>query len=115
MVLEEGLQPDYPPHVRLPHKIKFGLMAVLMWHTYFPTVEFNQRNAVFDSVNSSLIGSKTLVVLRTGTLSGAILDVFDPGGQSRLVAVLEHQKPDHHVTHFRIHEEFATYDREKTT
>ena len=50
---------------------EFGLMAVLMLHTHIPEVVFNQRNAVYDSLYSSPIAGKTLVVLGTGTLGGS--------------------------------------------
>ena len=50
---------------------EFGLMAVLMLHTNIPAVAFNQRNAVYDSLYSSPIAGKTLVVLGTGTLGGS--------------------------------------------
>ena len=50
---------------------EFGLMAVLMLHTHIPKVVFNQRNAVYESLYSSPIAGKTLVVLGTGTLGGS--------------------------------------------
>ncbi len=50
---------------------EFGLMAVLMLHSHIPEVVFNQRNAVYDSLYSSPIAGKTLVVLGTGTLGGS--------------------------------------------
>ena len=50
---------------------EFGLMAVLMLHSNIPAVTFNQRNAVFESLYSSPIAGKTLVVLGTGSLGGS--------------------------------------------
>ena len=50
---------------------EFGLMAVLMLHTHIPEVAFNQRKAVYDSLYSSPIAGKTLVVLGTGSLGGS--------------------------------------------
>ncbi len=50
---------------------EFGLMAVLMLHTQMPAVAFNQRQAVYDSIYSSPIAGKTLVVLGTGSLGGS--------------------------------------------
>lgn len=50
---------------------EFGLMAVLMLHTYIPAVVFNQRNAVYESLYASPIAGKTLVVLGTGSLGGS--------------------------------------------
>ena len=51
---------------------EFGLMAVLMLHTHMPAVAFNQRNAVYDSLYSSPIAGKTVVILGTGTLGGSV-------------------------------------------
>lgn len=51
---------------------EFGLMAVLMLHTNMPAVAFNQRNAVYDSLYSSPIAGKTLIILGTGTLGGSV-------------------------------------------
>ena len=42
-----------------------------MLHTNIPAVAFNQRNAVYDSLYSSPIAGKTLVILGTGTLGGS--------------------------------------------
>ncbi len=50
---------------------EFGLMAILMLHTHIPAVAFNQRNAVYDSLYSTPIAGKTVVVLGTGTLGGS--------------------------------------------
>ena len=50
---------------------EFGLMAVLMLHINIPQVVFNQRSAVYDSLYSSPIRGKTLVVLGTGSLGGS--------------------------------------------
>ena len=51
---------------------EFGLMAVLMLHTHMPAVAFNQRKAVYDSLYSSPIAGKTVVILGTGTLGGSV-------------------------------------------
>ncbi|MFK7939978.1 MAG: D-2-hydroxyacid dehydrogenase [Roseovarius sp.] len=50
---------------------EFGLMAVLMLHSKIPAIVTNQKNAVYDSLYSSPIAGKTLVVLGTGSLGGA--------------------------------------------
>ncbi len=50
---------------------EFGLMAILMLHTHIPAVAFNQRNAVYDSLYSTPIAGKTVVILGTGTLGGS--------------------------------------------
>ena len=53
---------------------EFGLMAVLMLHTHMPAVAFNQRNAVYDSLYSSPIAGKNVVILGTGTLGGSVAE-----------------------------------------
>jgi phosphoglycerate dehydrogenase-like enzyme len=50
---------------------EFGLMAVLMLHSKIPAIVTNQRSAVFESLYTSPIAGKTLVVLGTGSLGGS--------------------------------------------
>ena len=50
---------------------EFGLMAVLMLHSKIPAIVTNQQNSVFESLYTSPIAGKTLVVLGTGSLGGA--------------------------------------------
>ena len=50
---------------------EFGLMAVLMLHSQMPAIVSNQKNEVYDSLYSSPIAGKTLVVLGTGSLGGS--------------------------------------------
>lgn len=50
---------------------EYGLMAVLMLHSNIPAVVFNQRNEVYNSLYSSPIAGKTLVVLGPGSLGGS--------------------------------------------
>lgn len=59
---------------------EFGLMAVLMLHTHIPKVAFNQRNRIYDSLYSTAIAGKTLVVLGTGTLGGSAARKVKPLG-----------------------------------
>ena len=51
---------------------EFGLMSVLMLHSNIPAVATNQRLKVYDSLYASPIAGKTLVVLGTGSLGGAV-------------------------------------------
>lgn len=51
---------------------EFGLMAVLMLHSHMPAIVSNQKIMVYDSLYASPIAGKTLVVLGTGSLGGAI-------------------------------------------
>ena len=50
---------------------EFGLMAVLMLHSKIPAIVSNQKNAIYDSLYTSPIAGKTLVVLGTGSLGGS--------------------------------------------
>lgn len=50
---------------------EFGLMAVLMLHSKIPAIVTNQKGKNYDSLYSSPIEGKTLVVLGTGSLGGA--------------------------------------------
>ena len=51
---------------------EFGLMALLMLHSKMPAVMSNQHNKVYDSLYASPIKDKTVVILGTGSLGGAI-------------------------------------------
>ena len=53
---------------------EFGLMAILMLHSKIPAVVTNQRNNVYDSLYASPIKGKTVVILGTGSLGGAIAE-----------------------------------------
>ena len=50
---------------------EFGLMSVLMLHCHMPAVITNQRNNKYDSLYSTPVAGKTLVVLGTGSLGGS--------------------------------------------
>jgi phosphoglycerate dehydrogenase-like enzyme len=50
---------------------EFGLMAVLMLHSRIPAILENQQKSIFESLYTSPIAGKTLVVLGTGSLGGA--------------------------------------------
>ena len=51
---------------------EFGLMAILMLHAQMPAVITNQHQRIYDSLYSSPIQGKTVVILGTGSLGGAI-------------------------------------------
>ena len=50
---------------------EFGLMSVLMLHSHIPAVITNQSKKKYDSLYSSPIAGKTLVVIGTGNLGGS--------------------------------------------
>ena len=51
---------------------EFGLMSILMLHSKIPAVVHNQQSQNYDSLYSSPIEGKTVVILGTGSLGGAI-------------------------------------------
>ncbi len=59
---------------------EYGLMAVLMLHNHVPTLVTNQRNKVYDSLYSTPIAGRTIVVVGTGSLGGAVIRKLAPLG-----------------------------------
>lgn len=55
---------------------EFGLMGVLMLHSHMPAVITNQQQKKYDSLYASPIAGKTVVVLGTGSLGGAIAEMI---------------------------------------
>lgn len=51
---------------------EFGLMGVLMLHNHVPALMTNQRAAVYDSLYSTPIAGKTLLVIGVGSIGGAV-------------------------------------------
>ncbi len=51
---------------------EFGLMGVLMLHNHMPELIANQRGAVYDSLYSTPIAGKTLLVVGVGSIGGAV-------------------------------------------
>jgi len=50
---------------------EFGLMSVLMLHSHLPALVSNQRARRYDSLYSTPIAGKTLLVIGTGSLGGS--------------------------------------------
>lgn len=69
-----------PPGVQLTnnkgvHAAKggeFGLMSILMLHNAIPTITFNQRSAHYDSIYSTPIAGKTLVLIGVGSIGKSV-------------------------------------------
>ena len=59
---------------------EFGLMAILMLHSHIPKVITNQHHKIYDSLYASPIKGKTVVILGTGSLGGAIARQVKPLG-----------------------------------
>ncbi|MFT7532217.1 MAG: phosphoglycerate dehydrogenase-like enzyme [Gammaproteobacteria bacterium] len=51
---------------------EFGLMSILMLHNHMPEVVTNQRTATYESLYSTPIAGKTVVVIGTGSIGAAV-------------------------------------------
>ena len=77
-----------PPSVTLTnnkgvHRKKageFGLMTVLMAHNNFPKIISNQFKKKYDSVYSTPIAGKNVVIVGTGTLGSSVAKLLEPLG-----------------------------------
>jgi len=59
---------------------EYGLMSVLMLHNHIPKIISNQKNKKFESLFSTPIAGKTVVVVGTGNLGGAMIRLLAPLG-----------------------------------
>ena len=59
---------------------EYGLMSVLMLHNHIPKIVSNQKNKKFVSLFSTPIAGKTIVVVGTGNLGGAMIRLIAPLG-----------------------------------
>ena len=59
---------------------EYGLMSVLMLHNHIPKIVSNQKNKKFESLFSTPIAGKTIVVVGTGNLGGAMIRLLAPLG-----------------------------------
>ena len=57
---------------------EFGLMAVLMLHNNFPQIISNQYKKKYDSIYSTPITGKTIVIVGTGSLGGSVAELLEP-------------------------------------
>ena len=71
---------------------EFGLMGVLMLHNHMPSLIANQRNAVYDSLYSTPIGGKTLLVIGVGSIGGAVAKHCSALGLN-VIGVSRHGRP----------------------
>ena len=51
---------------------EFGLMCILMLHNFMPAIVTNQKTATYDSLYSTPIAGKTVVVVGTGSIGKAV-------------------------------------------
>ncbi|MEL7397170.1 MAG: D-2-hydroxyacid dehydrogenase [Pseudomonadota bacterium] len=59
---------------------EYGLMAALMLHNWMPAIVTNQRKHIYNTLYSTPIAGKTLVVVGTGSLGGAAIRRLAPLG-----------------------------------
>jgi len=57
---------------------EYGLMTILMLHNHFPKIISNQFNQKYDSIYSTPISGKTVVILGTGSLGGSVAALLKP-------------------------------------
>ncbi|MEM7424730.1 MAG: D-2-hydroxyacid dehydrogenase [Pseudomonadota bacterium] len=96
--VEHMLPMDWlPPSVQLTNNKgvhadkagEYGLMAVLMLHNNMPAIVSNQKRHTFESLYSTPIAGKTIVVVGTGSLGGAAARKLAPLGP-HIIAVNRH-------------------------
>ncbi len=51
---------------------EFGLMSILMLHNAMPAIMHNQSSAIYDSIYSTPIAGKTVVVIGVGSIGGSV-------------------------------------------
>ena len=57
---------------------EFGLMSILMLHNHFPNVITNQFQKKYNSIYSTPIAGKTIVIVGTGSLGGGVAELLEP-------------------------------------
>ena len=71
---------------------EYGLMAVLMLHNNMPAIVTNQKSRTFESLYSTPIAGKTIVVVGTGSLGGAAAKKLASLGP-HIIGVNRHGRP----------------------
>lgn len=71
---------------------EFGLMSILMLHTHMPAILSNQKSRTYESLYSTPIGGRTVVVVGTGSLGGATAAAVHTLG-AHVIGVNRHGEP----------------------
>lgn len=71
---------------------EFGLMSILMLHTHMPAILTNQKARAYESLYSTPIGGRTVVVVGTGSLGGATASAVHALG-AHVIGVNRHGEP----------------------
>lgn len=75
---------------------EYGLMSVLMLHNSIPAFATNQRRRVYNSIYSTPVAGKTLLIIGVGSIGGAVADLAKPLGL-RIIGISRHGRPHHSV------------------
>jgi len=71
---------------------EYGLMAILMLHNHFQKIITNQINRKYDSIYSTPIKGKNVIIVGTGSLGSAVAKLINPLGVN-VIGVNRHGKP----------------------
>ena len=71
---------------------EYGLMTVLMLHNHVPALATNQRSSIYDSLYSTPIGGRTLLILGVGSIGGAVAKHASALGL-HVIGVTRHGQP----------------------
>ena len=79
---------------------EFGIMSILMLHSQMPAIVHNQRSAIYDSLYSTPIAGKTVVVIGVGNIGKSVADQAMKMGMN-VIGVSRHGKkiPEVHEMH----------------
>jgi len=71
---------------------EYGLMAILMLHNHFQKIITNQFNKKYDSIYSTPIEGKNIIIVGTGSLGSSVAKLIKPLGV-KVIGVNRHGKP----------------------
>ncbi len=90
--LPDGVQLTNNKGVHATKGGEFGLMAILMLHNAMPAIVCNQRKALYDSIYSTPIAGKTLVLVGVGSIGKSVAAHARAIG-IRVIGVSRHGRP----------------------
>ena len=76
---------------------EYGLMAILMLHNHFQKIITNQFNKKYDSIYSTPIKGKNIIIVGTGSLGSSVAKLIKPLGVN-IIGVNRHGKPQKEFT-----------------
>ena len=90
--LPDGVQLTNNKGVHAAKGGEFGLMSILMLHNVMPAIVHNQRTALYDSIYSTPIAGKTLVLIGVGSIGKSVAAHARAIG-IRVIGVSRHGQP----------------------